>query len=292
MKLNNNTITSLIALNRNFNFVELWGKREQALYALHPSVMPYHFTEALQFYMAFASAGKYLIDKKSLISPQGENVEINLTEEEWSCLEPFTPKERVEIIALHRLAMLPIGNEINDVLRPYKECSDEEIELLPGATLPCDDIKQDAPATLQRRIIRAPQDASPCHVGNYLLPSGKATYGVFQGDTLVAVAPPSCKNAKYRLEYIRDNDDLTLLVTSLDSAHTRRMPGVCFYNLLEPDDFIYIQHDCVRAHRNNPLDTQFAKEVSSLSTPMFAECKSNKIRIVYSNGQDVNIDIP
>ncbi|MBO4955708.1 MAG: hypothetical protein J6C77_04835 [Muribaculaceae bacterium] len=292
MKLNNNTITSLIALNRNFNFVELWGKREQALYALHPSVMPYHFTEALQFYMAFASAGKYLIDKKSLISPQGENVEINLTEEEWSCLEPFTPKERVEIIALHRLAMLPIGNEINDVLRPYKECSDEEIELLPGATLPCDDIKQNAPATLQRRIIRAPQDTSPCHVGSYLLPSGKATYGVFQGDTLVAVAPPSCKNAKYRLEYMRDNDGLTLLVTSLDSAHTRRMPGVCFYNLLEPDDFLFIRLRQVRTNRNETLNLHFNNYIQSLKNPLIVECKDCGIRIVYESGKETYIDLP
>lgn len=293
MKLNNKTITSLIALKQNFNFLELWGKREQALYSLHPSVMPYHRAEALLFYRAFASADKVLLsDAQEMILQDGCHVAINLTADELNYLKPFSHVEQIKIIALHQMVEQPVREEIKQVLRPYRELQDGEIELLPGATLPCDDIKQNAPATLQRRIIRAPQDAQPCHVGNYLLPPGKATYGVFQGDTLVAVAPPSCKNDKYRLEYMRDNDGLTLLVTSLDSAHTRRIPGVCFYNLLEPDDFLFIRLRQVRTNRNETLNLHFNNYIQPIKNPLIVECNDCGIRIVYESGKETYIDLP
>lgn len=301
MIINNSIISSIDSLRTNFDFVEIWDKRDIALRDLSPDRILYPDNLTKFLYGVFAHPESATLVEGMLVHPTKDkegNEILNPIgfDTRHPALAKFTQSERIQIVALFSLGSTKFdASAIWDITATEVSFADDKVTLTNGQTLECS--KQPASQPLSHKaIIVAPSSKKPSKVGGYTLQPGQATYGVFSGTKLIAIAPPYAANNSFRLEYKLEHksngDDITLEVfnTCTNTIVARYSDGH-FYTLIDENDFVVIDGLTVTSFASTELNNRLRREVKKVKFPMIAKYDKQKslLTITYEDGSTLEI---
>ena len=134
MKINDKIISSLDSLRANFDFIEIWNKREVAIRDLSPLYI-YYPDDIAVYYEAFANPGNVINDNGKLIfHTENGDVEL-LLDIDNKLLGKFSFTERVQILALHAIANVQISETVKDALIDVVSIDGDRITLKNGTPI-------------------------------------------------------------------------------------------------------------------------------------------------------------
>ena len=272
MKLNDSIISSVDSLRANFDFVEIWNKRDIAVRDLSPDRILYTDDLSKFLYGAFAHPENIApvngtLDVPVNITDDKGNKKVEVKHIEFDIRHPalarFPQSERIQIVALFLLGGGKFDTSaIRDITATEVSFADDKVTLINGQSLKCS--KQPASQPLSHKvIIVASSSRKPSRVGDYTLQPGQATYGVFSGTVLIDVAPPYTANNSFKFEY----------------------------TLLDKDDFIVIDGLSVTCFKNEDLNNRLRREVIKAKCPQIVtyDRESALVTVTYEDGSTIEL---
>lgn len=297
MIINNSIISSIDSLRTNFDFVEIWNKRDIALRDLSPDRILYPDNLSKFLYGVFAHPESATLVEGMLVHPTKDkegNEILNPIgfDTRHPALAKFTQSERIQIVALFSLGSTKFdASAIWDITATEVSFADDKVTLTNGQSLTLSKQPASQPLT-HKAILVASSSKKPSKVGDYTLQPGQATYGVFSGTDLIAVAPPYAANNSFKFEYKVLDGDIKLVVTdmSTDSPVALYLKGY-FYTILDEDDFIVIDGLRVTCFKNEDLNNRLRREVIKAKCPQIVtyDRESALVTVTYEDGSTIEL---
>lgn len=294
MRLNNKLITSLDALRANFNIHEIWNKLDIAVRDLSPEKIHYSSDDEIVYYSLLAHKEEAEIDSDFNVTIQGRKINVTLTTDEKNYLEKLSPHDAVAVIALYKLTNKKIDREVQKLSLENIDLQRDKIILEYGASIKISKLSSlDNTPLVSKQITVSTNQSIPSKVGNIKLNPGDSTYGVFQGNKLIALSPTQAYNHAFALSYqLNEKGKLLLRVTD---RHTGiiiiEYEEVHFYTLLGDNDFIVIDGLLVRCFTNENLNNHLRRSVSLVRKPTIVSIIEDIITITYQDCSTLKIKI-
>jgi len=290
MKINNVLISSLDSLRINFDFIEIWNKRDIAIRDLSPCFINYCSEDLISCYGALSNPDKVKSEDGKLILQTDAGNIILPFEITSNLLNNFTQSEKIQIAALYYLADRELSKEILDVCLNEISLSEDRVILKNGNSLLCG---QHVDGMLTHKaIIVEPTSKKPSTVGNYILQPGQATYGVFCKHTLIAVVPPYNHNSSFYAEYEIFGDDIILVVTDVaTNTQVAKFANGHYYSMLGDNDFVVINGLIVSCFNNEDLNNRLRQNVIKSKSPEILEVINGIIKVIYKDNTYETIQI-
>lgn len=291
MKINDKIISSLDSLRANFDFIEIWNKREVAIRDLSPLYI-YYPDDIAVYYEAFANPGNVINDNGKLIfHTESEDVELSLDIDN-KLLSKFTFTERVQILALYAIANVQISETVKDALIDVVLIDDDNITLKNGSSINYGKKKSGEHLLTHKSIVVSETSNKSSKVGNITLSPGQMTFGVFCGKELIDVVPPCDENHTYRLEYEMCDDTVILTVTDIATCNiVAQYKNAHYYALIGEKDFVVIDGLLVSCFANEDLNNRLRRDVIKAKKPEMIKVDGNAIYIIYSDNSETIINI-
>lgn len=291
MKINDKIISSLDSLRANFDFIEIWNKREVAIRDLSPLYI-YYPDDIAVYYEVFANPGNVINDNGKLIfHTESEDVELSLDIDN-KLLSKFSFTERVQILALHAIANVQISETVKDVLIDVVSIDDDKITLKNGSSINYGKKKNGEKTLTHKSIVVSATSKKNSKVGNITLAPGQMTFGVFSGKELIDVVPPCDENHTYRLEYEMCDDTVTLNVTDIATCNiVAKYKNAHYYALIGEKDFVVIDGLLVSCFANEDLNNRLRDNVIKSKIPEMLKVDSNAIHVIYRDKSEKIINI-
>lgn len=286
MKLNNIYISSLKSLSKNFDFVELWYKRDIAIRDLSPEKL-YYEDDSKPFYNAFACPE--IATYQNGVLTIGDT-EITLEESKVKLLDRFSPADAIRIICIYKLANQAINSEILRINEHSISNIGNEIILRHGVHMSCEKMDRNTKIELSHKVIRVPkEEIRNSKVGDYTLKPGMATYGIFCNDALVYVVPPSAHNESFYLKFSYENGNMLLLVKNTSSGKSiMTYRDVHGYALLGHTDFAVIEGGNVYCFCRENLNNRLRRQVLQSMSPEILHIQNDTLTVIYKDGSEIN----
>lgn len=292
MKINDKIISSLDSLKVNFDFCEIWNKKEIAIRDLSPALIHYPNNELLSYYYAFANPGNVNNENGTLVLHlESEDIILNLDTTDKR-VKDIPLKERIQILALHKLASIEPCDSIKDIFYNDIALEGDVVTLKNGQSISLSKNVNSSALLVHKAIIIDPTSKKRSKVGNYFFEPGQGTFGIFCNGELIMVAPPYGNNAAYHLEY--EFIDGTLLLTVNDAAtnsQVARYNNAHFYAMLGDNDFIVINGLIVSCFNNEDLNNRLRQSVVKAKSPEYLKTDGQTITVVYKDSSQENIEI-
>lgn len=235
-------------------------------------------------YEAFAHPEKVRNDNGNLIL-HDEHGDIPLSlDVENSLLSKYSMVERVQILALHKLACVSISEIVSEAVVDTISMNTNEVVLNNGQSLNCSKLKDGCGRLTHKAIIVSVGSKKKSKVGDYYLAPGQMTYGVFCEGELVDVVPPYATNSSYHLEYEMINNVITLVV--IDNATNNQVAKYCnahYFALLGENDFIVINGLIVSGFNNEDLNNRLRQTIVKAKSPEIIKVNEDYIQVVYKD---------
>lgn len=291
MKINDKIISSLDSLRANFDFIEIWNKREVAIRDLSPLYI-YYPDDIAVYYEVFANPGNIINDNGKLIfHKENEDVELSLDIDN-KLLSKFSFTERVQILALHAIANVQISETVKDALIDVVSIDDDKITLKNGSSINYGKKKNGEKTLTHKSIVVSATSKKNSKVGNITLAPGQMTFGVFCGKELIDVVPPCDENHTYRLEYEMCDDTVTLNVTDIATCNiVAKYKNAHYYALIGEKDFVVIDGLLVSCFANEDLNNRLRQNVIKAKIPEMLKVEGNAIHIIYRDYSEKIINI-
>lgn len=291
MKINDKIISSLDSLRANFDFIEIWNKREVAIRDLSPLYI-YYPDDIAVYYEAFANPGNVINDNGKLIfHTENGDVEL-LLDIDNKLLGKFSFTERVQILALHAIANVQISETVKDALIDVVSIDGDRITLKNGTPINYGKKKSGEIPLTHKSIVVSAVSKKNSKVGNISLSPGQMTFGVFCGKELVDVVPPCDENHTYRLEYEMCDDTVTLNVTDIATCNiVAKYKNAHYYALIGEKDFVVIDGLPVSCFANEDLNNRLRQNVIKSKIPEMLKVEGNAIHIIYRDNSEKIINI-
>lgn len=291
MKINDKIISSLDSLRANFDFIEIWNKREVAIRDLSPLYI-YYPDDIAVYYEVFANPGNVINDNGKLIfHTESEDVELSLDIDN-KLLSKFSFTERVQILALHAIANVQISETVKDVLIDVVSIDDDKITLKNGSSINYGKKNNGEKTLTHKSIVVSATSKKNSKVGNITLAPGQMTFGVFCGKQLIDVVPPCDENHTYRLEYEMCDDTVTLNVTDIATCNiVAKYKNAHYYALIGENDFVVIDGLLVSCFTNEDLNNRLRDNVIKSKIPEMLKVDGNAIHVIYRDKSEKIINI-
>lgn len=290
MRINDCIVTSLESLKANFDFIEIWNKREIAIRDLSPNRIFYSSDDLVAYYDAFAHPENVIFDNGQLFLRK-ETGDISLSLDINNVLlKNFSPLEKIQVLALYRLAQTDLTEAILEVQIEESSISNDIVNLKNGKSLVC---KTATTGSLTHKIIKVDSSSKKASkVGEYILQPGQVTYGVFCENSLIAVAPPYENNSSFLIEYELVGDDVILVVTDVaTNTQVARYANGHFYSVLGDNDFVVINGLIVSCFNDEGLNNRLRQTVVKVKSPEIVEVNEKTIKITYKDNTTEIIQI-
>lgn len=292
MIINNRFISSIESLKTNFDFIEIWNKRDIAIRDLSPHYMYYSSAEKEIFYKVFAHP-EYVnnIEGCLVYHHDCEDIALELDMDNI-LLRKYSYLEQIQIQALHKLVDLPISESVSDAIVDVVSVGSSEIVLENGRSLKIGK-KYNKNNQLEFKPIFVPESSKKqSKVGDYSLGPGQVTYGVFSENVLVDVVPPYATNSSYHLEYELIDDKISLIVTdNATNNQVARYDNAHYFALLGDRDFIVINGLIVSCFTNEDLNNRLRNIIVKAKFPEIIIIESEYIRVIYKDFSEELIQI-
>lgn len=293
MKINNKIISSLSSLRVNFDFCEIWNKKEIAIRDLSPTLIHYPNNELTSYYYAFANPDNVNHENGKLVLHLGEEgtiLDLNITDK---IFKDLSLKERVQISALHKLANVELGDSITDILNNEIGLDGDVVTLKNGQSISLSKRSANCSAELVHKpIIVDNSSKKKSKIGYYFLEPGQGTFGVFCNGELIMVAPPFSNNASYHFEYELMDGSLSLTVNdAATNTQVAKYGNAHFYAILGDNDFVVINGLIVSCFNNEDLNNRLRQGVVKAKSPEYIITDGKTITVVYKDNSQENIDI-
>lgn len=272
------------SLRQNFDFAEIWHKRNIAIRDLSPKYIYYPEETMVTYYEVFSHPEKSLhINGHLIMHRESGDVELPIDIDD-NCLTNFSPPERIQILALHKLADARISQTASETIANAVDLSPNKIILNNGQSLICSNVDHADSPLSHKAIIVDPSSKKSSKVGDFTLQPGQATYGIFSNNTLVAVAPPFKSNNSFHLEYELVGDIVTLIVTdTATNMQVTKYGKGHFFCLLGENDFVVIDGLIVSCFNNEDLNNRLRQDVVKSKSPEIIETNGDIIKIIYKD---------
>ena len=292
MKLNDKIISSLDSLKVNFDFIEIWDKRSVAIRDLSPSLIYYPDKGRKACYAAFAHPEKVIDTTGGLtVHCEGEEIQLSMNLEDKQ-LSKYTMPERIQILALHKLAGLPLSDVVSRAMVNDIPSDANEVILDKGQSLSCCGNKAGNGPLFHKPVIVRDTSPKKSKVGDYYLEPGQMTYGVFCNGNLVDVAPPYATNSSYHLEYERRDNQMMLVV--LDKATNTQVAmyrKAHYYALLGENDVVVIDGLIVSCLNDENLNNRLRQTIVKSKFPEMVKVDGGVLQVVYKDNTKEIIQI-
>ncbi len=284
MKLNDKVISSLDSLRVNFDFIEIWNKRSIAIRDLSPSLIYYPNKGMIAYYEAFAHP-ENVINNNGVLVLHCVDTDIDLSMNiEDKLLSKYSMVERIQILALHKLADVPLTDVISNAIVDTITVNANEIILDNGQSLSCVRSQKECGPFSHKPIFVRDTSKKKSKVGDYYLEPGQMTYGVFCDGVLVDVVAPYATNSSFHLEYELIDNNITLVV--LDNATNNQVAkysNAHYYALLGETDFIVINGLIVSCFNNEDLNNRLRQTIVKAKSPEIVKVNENVLQVVYKD---------
>lgn len=292
MIINNTLISSLDSLRSNFDFIEIWNKRNIAIRDLSPLHMYYPTNEKENLYKVFAHPENIDNQNGKIIYHQNEediNVELDINN---VLLEKYSYSERIQILALHKLVDLPISESVSDAIVDVVDVDSSEIILENGKSLKIGK-RIDKYNKLEYKPILVPETSKKqSRIGDYLLGPGQVTYGVFCGNVLIDAVPPYATNSSFHLEYELIDDKISLIVNdNITNNQVARYDNAHYFAILGDNDFIVINGLIVSCFTNEDLNNRLRNKIIKAKFPEIIKIEGDTIHVIYKDFSEELIQI-
>lgn len=284
MKINGRLISSLDSLRVNFDFIEIWNRKEIAIRDLSPVHIYYPSQELLAYYEGF-SHPEVVVNKDGnlFVRLNDKDIKISLDLDN-KLLEQFQILDKIRILSLHKLAGHSITAVNIDMIDDSIPETSHEIHLKNGKSIKYGNNTNDQSPLTHKAIFVADNSQKNSMVGKYSLSSGECTYGIFQGSNLIDVVPPHSSNASYRLTYEQCNDKIYLIVTDVATdTCVAEYRNAHYYALLGDKDFIVINGLMVTCFHDEDLNNRLRQYVVKAKSPERLIVNDSHIIIVYKD---------
>ena len=284
MKLNDRIISSLDSLRVNFDFIEIWNKRSVAIRDLSPSLIYYPNKELIAYYEAFAHP-ENVINNNGVLVLHCVDKDIELTMNiEDKLLSKYSLIERIQILALHKLAGVSLTEVVSDAVVDAIPMNANEIILDNGQSLSCVESKKECGPLSHKPIFVLETSKKKSKVGDYYLEPGQMTYGVFCDGDLVDVVAPYATNSSFHLEYSLIDNKITLVV--FDNATNNQVAkygNAHYYALLGETDFIVINGLIVSCFNNEDHNNRLRQTIVKAKSPEIVKVNDGVLQVVYKD---------
>lgn len=289
MKLNGQIITSLNSFRLQFNLFEIWRKRNIFVRDLSPAIIFYNDENDKIYYntVVSPSLAKFTNQNEIVVG----DLHITITKEEGDYIKDFQIEEKIQIIALTRLAKKSIPKEICHFSSVTKNNDTAAIELSYGESLAINPITIEKGVHLQTKMITVNSDSKmDSMIGKNYLHPGQTTYGVFVGDDLVCVCPQEESNSLYRLSFHKTETSAKLVVTDRTSDMVLlEYPNAHWFVKINDNNFALIDGKSVLCINNEDLNRRVRGIVERSFSPTILKCDSKYLYVIYADGSEEKI---
>lgn len=292
VKINNKIISSLDSLKVNFDFCEIWNKKEIAIRDLSPALIHYPNKKLLLYYYAFANPSKVNNENGTLVLHLGDDdFELNLDITDKR-LKGISFKDQIQILALFKLANIELCNSITGIFDNKIGLDNDVIILNNGQSISISKNDNTSAELVHKAIIVDPSSKKKSIVGNYFLEPGQGTFGIFCDGELITVAPPFGNNTSYYFEYELVNDTLSLTVKdAINNTQVAKYNNAHFYAIIGENDFIVINGLIVSCFNNERLDSRLRQCIVKAKSPEYIKSDDKSVTIVYKDNSQDTIEI-
>lgn len=292
MKINGHIITSLTSFRSHFNLFEVWHKKNIFIRDLSPDIVPYKSDEDKIYYCMVSNPTSVKFSNATEILCN--DFSINISKEESEYIKDFAITDKIQIIALSRLARCVIPKEFSHFATVTRNGTDNKIiELSYGESLSVNSINIKEGLHLETKLIVVSKNSNaPSIVGSNVINPGEVTYGVFCRNELIAVCPNWQSNNLYRLTFLKNGQSSKLIVTDRTSDMTLlEYPNAHWFVKISDDNFAIIDGKSVLCINNEDLNRRIRGKVERAFSPTMLRCDDINLYIVYANGKEDKIII-
>lgn len=292
MKLNDKLISSLDSLRVNFDFIEIWNKRDIAIRDFSPAHLYYPNSDKVACYEAFAHP-ENVSNENGMLILHGTHGNTPLSlDADNDLLSTFSATERIQISALHKLADVPVTENVGKAMVDNIPLTANEVVLNNGQSLNCSELKVGSCSLMHKAIIVPETSGKKSKVGEYYLAPGQMTYGVFCDGVLVDVVPPFATNTSFHLRYEMIDNEVTLIV--IDNSTNNQVAkyrNAHYFALLGESDFIIINGLIVSSFNNEDLNNRLRQNIVKAKSPEIVSVDGDHIQIVYKDNTKETIQL-